>query len=315
LDFKKERVNGHNLFPESVEFKAEKKFKQFLNLNKGNIPFKTIDLGYGDDTEYQTYIGHYLDGLELLPFRPDFMFDHCFKIIDDAGRVYFPKKGVKGIVQGLGNLLINSSRKQWEEIADQLGQNIPLMTCRFIAKRICESHYCSNDTSEQYNERARECFGADFYQQFIKRFTWVDGKKNLSDEQINKASHFLKLYLSGKQGTKKTIVQSYKKLNLTKEANLPKPQQRLELILSLLLFLMRNERSHGVIISPFRTSRSSIDRYQSYYFAMLSAYIFSLGVLKLKGFGGMDDEVILNCCEDNLKIQKLFFNPTKKLNQ
>ncbi len=313
LDFKKERVNGHNLFPSKVEFKAEEKFKKFLNLNKGNTPFKTIKLGYGGAPEYQTYIGHYLDGLELLPFRPDFMFDHCFKIIDDAGKVHFPDKGIKGVVQGLGNRLMNQSPQQWERIANLLGQNIPLMTCRFLAKRICESYQCPDDTNKHYNERVKECFGIEFYNQFIERFKLENGKKDFNDAQIHKASLFLKLYLSGKEGTSKKIDKTYKRLNLTKKSNLPQVHRRIEFILSLLLFLMRNERSHGAIISPFRTSRSSIERYQSYYFSMLSTYIFSLGVLNLSGYGDIDNEVILECCEENIKLQKLFFNPTEKI--
>jgi hypothetical protein len=311
LDFKKERVNCHNRFPEIVQFKAERKFEEKLNNANGLTPFSPAQLDHGDDPIYQTCVGHLIDGLEFLPYRPDYMFDHCFKGIDEAGRYFFPKKGIKGIAQGLPGKLLNQSRGDWESVADLLGANIPLMTCRFLVKRICEAHFLKDGNSQQLSDRASHCFGSQFYGEFIKRFA-LDGtsqaKGRISTERINKGASFLKLYLSGKKGTKKSKNASYKCLDLTDEKNVPTHNTRLELLLSLLLFNMRNERSHGAVLSPFRTSKSSIDRYESYYFAMQCSYIFCLGALELRGFGSLSGEKIRICAEENVHLQLTFFS-------
>lgn len=310
MDFKKERVNCHNKYPELVQFKAERKFKEKLDKAHGVIPFQPIQIGYGDDPVYQTCIGHLIDGLEFLPYRPDYMFDHSFKVIDEAAGYYFSGKGIKGIVQGLPAKLLNHSRADWEAIVDLLGKNIPLMTCRFLVKRICEAHFLTDRNSEQFKDRTGSCLGAQFYDEFINRFALDnDGQLtgNISSEQINKGASFIKLYLSGKKGTKK-IKSSYKCLDLTKEINVPSHNKRMEFLLSLLLFNMRNERAHGAVLSPFRTSKSSIERYQSYYFAMLCSYIFCLGALDLRGFGNVPASSILICAESNLKLQTRFFS-------
>ncbi|CAO1659784.1 Apea-like HEPN domain-containing protein [Halomonas sp. NYA30] len=309
MDFKKERVHCHNKYPEVIQFKAESKFEKKLNKVNGVAPFYPVQLGYGDDPIYQTCIGHLIDGLELLPYRPDFMFDHCFKIIDEAGSFFFSRKGVKGIVQGVPQRLLNQSREDWESIIDLLGVNIPLMTCRFLVKRICEAHFLTDGNSKQLTDRASHCFGALFYNEFIKRFAVDDSGQaggSISTERINKGASFLKLYLSGKKGTQRARNSSYKCLDLANECNVPTPNQRMELLLSLLLFNMRNERSHGAVLSPFRTSKSSIGRYESYYFAMICSYIFCLGVLDLRGFGSLSGEKIKTCAEKMFVDNKYF---------
>ncbi len=109
MDFKKERVNCHNKYPELVQFKAERKFKGKLDQANGVTPFEPTQIGYGDDAVYQTCIGHLIDGLEFLPYRPDYMFDHSFKVIAETAGHFFPGKGIKGIVQGLPTKLLNHS--------------------------------------------------------------------------------------------------------------------------------------------------------------------------------------------------------------
>lgn len=311
MDFKKERVNCHNKYPELVQFKAERKFKGKLDQANGVTPFEPTQIGYGDDAVYQTCIGHLIDGLEFLPYRPDYMFDHSFKVIDETAGHFFPGKGIKGIVQGLPTKLLNHSRGEWESIIDFLGKNIPLMTCRFLVKRICEAHFLPDGNSKQLKDRASNCFGAQFYDEFINRFALDDSGQatgSISTERINKGASFLKLYLSGKKGTKIASDSSYKCLDLTNEKNVPSHNKRMEFILSLLLFNMRNERSHGAVLSPFRTSKSSIERYKSYYFAMLCSYIFCLGALDLRGFGDIPVGNMILCAEKNIQLQADFFS-------
>lgn len=310
MDFKKERVNFHNNFPETILFKAEIQFNEKLKKANGIIPFVPVKLGYDNDPLFQTYVGHLVDGMGSLPFRPDYMFDHCFKVIDDGGSKFFPKKGIKGVVQGLGNELLKQSKRDWECIVNSLGKYIPLMTCRFITKRLCEAYYLKDLNSKALSDRASKCFGVAFYNEFIQRFALDDNGKQtgiISTERIEKGGSFLKLYLSGNKATKRNGKASGQFLDLTKDCNIPTANQRIELLLSLLLFNMRNERSHGAVLSPFRTSKSSIERYQSYYFAMLCSYTFCLGVLSLSNYALLNSDKIKLCVDDNIDLQKVFF--------
>lgn len=121
-------------------FKGELKFKKALGNNKNQISFLPIKLGYDDDPSYPKCIGHFIDGMGSLPYRPDYMFDACFRVIDELGKGLFPGKGLAGISQGLGDKLLTHSRVEWGDIINSLGRYIPLMTCEFLVKRIVEAN-------------------------------------------------------------------------------------------------------------------------------------------------------------------------------
>lgn len=319
MDFKRERINIHNNYPEKIEFKAERQFRERLEKLNGAIPFKTIQLSTNDstydDSTYQIYVGHFIDGLDALPERPDYMFDHCFRVLDHAGSTYFKNKGNKGVVQGLGALLLKESTREWIEIINELGNSIPLMTCRYVSSILETSYYGDTDTSKQIRARVEECIGKSFYDEYIKHFE-SNKEENLNknfSKNIDKSASFLKLYLSGKKGTKKHP-NVHSKLDLTKEQNVPTPNTRIEFILSILLFTMRNERFHGTKLSQFRTSKATLEKYESFYYAMTASYIFALGSLQLHGYGNLNDNKILECCKENLKLQKQFFS-TKQTNK
>jgi hypothetical protein len=310
MDFKEARVATHNNWPKRIYFKAEELFKDKLDRNQGRIPFQPIVLNSDDDPEYQRFVGHLIDGLEALPFRPDYLFDHCFRIIDCGADQFFPKKGIKGIVQGLASLLLKESRHDWVMIIDALCTEMPLHTRQYLVKRMCSAYSDTDDDSKLVKERISECIGTSFYGAFVDKFC-SDGKGNLARipsgvSNIN-ATKFLKLYLSGKTGTR-TKKASHIPLDLTKDKNVPSENRRIEFLLSILLFTMRNERAHGEVLSPFRTSKASIERYESYYYSMLTAYIFALGVMQLRKFGGVNGASILQCCQANLNLQKAFFS-------
>lgn len=309
LDFKIARLNAYHQWPQSTKFKAEQKFDSCLEKNNNKVPFEVARLEKPSDNKQSIYIGHYLDGLEALPRRPDYMFDHCFRVIDSSSKIRYARKGLKGTAQGLGKELVKSAPAHWKVITDSLCHNLPAPTLMYIVKRMCESYAPQNDTSKQLHGRVVDCTGKDFYDEFIKKFS-IDESGNItptpSGKLLQSASSFMRLYLSGAVGTKKrqNIAQD---LDLTNPKNVPSDASRIEFLLSIWLFTMRNERAHGSALSPFKTSKSSLERYESYYFAMLASYIFSLGALSLSAPNLIKVSEIELCSLSNTASQNLFF--------
>jgi hypothetical protein len=304
MEFKRQRVNAHNNWPKQSEFKAETDFIARLEA-KSDLPFEPISIGYDDDPDYQRCVGHFLDGFDAMPRRPDYLFDHSFRALDLAGSALFPAKGIKGIVQGLGGVLLRSGQADWEAMTDALCQATPLRTCELIAKRILSATDTNNQDHTALIARSKNCLGVQFYSDFMSKYT-TPGQTAVGAETIQKAGSFLKLYLSGKQGTRNKTA-THAALDLTKAANVPSYNQRIELMLSILLFTLRNERAHGNAISPFRSSKATIERFQSYYFIMLASYVFALGALQLRGWGGINSAAIRIGCERNVALQQAFF--------
>ena len=305
-----QRIAAHNNWPSKEEFKAERAFREQMKAKNDLTPFKTIVLSQNSDPTYQICVGHFVDALEALPLRPDYFFDHCFKVIDESARPLFNKQGIKGIVQGLAGKLLASSSQEWKSIIDALGENIPLMTCRYLAKRMLLAHGSNDDLDKQLTARIEKCMRKAVYDEFVGKFgTDVFGARvnPPSNDAIEKAASFLKIYISGKPASK-SRGSGFALLNLKNPNNNPTHHQRIEFLLSILLFTMRNERAHGAVLSAFRTSKGTLERYESYYFSMLCAYIFALSVLSLRGFGSVSAQAISCCVGDNLALQKKFFS-------
>lgn len=308
MNFQKTRVDIHNNYPEKILFKAELAFKKRLEDKCLNVVFSPIKLQYDEDASFQVYLSHYIDGLNTLPFRPDQTFDNNFKVIDDAGRPLFQKGGTTKVLEGLSHKLSINHNPDWQEIIDVLTENIPLMTCRYIAKNIFEAYKDNSFDGGKLKARIEGCLGKMEYEQLIKQFSTKQSTESgpTSLEHLKSASSFLRLYLKGKK-TSKSKKTYPSKLDLSKDKNVLSHAKRFDILISILLYTMRNERSHGASISPFITSKSTFERYESYYFAMLCSYIFSLGVLSLRGFAGLNSTSILDCCKKNIEIQKVFF--------
>jgi hypothetical protein len=307
MDFKGRRVVAHNVWPEATEFRAEAEFKDKISSQDGLAPFKTIALDTNSNPAYQRCVGHFIDGLDAMPNRPDYLFDHCVKVLDLAQRHLAQGKGLRGVMESLPAALLAKDSNSWEEIANQLGQAIPRVTVDFLAKRLLQAYLGQGEKPQQLRDRAETAMGQALYNAFCKKYSTDSSGNTLQDFGVNipKAGSFLRLYLSGEPGTRKKKA-SASVLNLTKNA-IP-AQTRMQVILSLLLFTARNERAHGAVISPFRTSKANLERYESYYYLMLVAYIFALGTLALRfPEKSVDWSAILAGCQDNLILQKAFF--------
>lgn len=309
VDFKKARVNAHNNWPSQSVFKAEVMFEEKLKEKIGEKIFIPMKISYNENPDYQRCVGHLLDALESLPRRPDYFFDHCFRIIDISGSPLAPNKGISGVVKKLGIKLLNQDKSEWEQITDILYKAAPLRSYEWLAKRIIlAASPSAPNVNKQLNSRAEKCFGTPFHEAFIKKYM-LDSSGNIipdaAEKNKEKAAKLLKLYFSGNQGTREKPA-SDPALDLTKKSNVPKYERRIEALPSLFLFTLRNERAHGNVISPFRTSRANIDRYQSYYFNMMVAYSFAIGAMILQ-YDCAKSSDVLDWVKENANLQKNFF--------
>ncbi|KQW82041.1 hypothetical protein [Ensifer sp. Root127] len=306
MNFSQERVRSHNGWPEIKTFKAEVAYKGLLAKSNYLAPFEPIMISENVDPHYQRCVGHLLDALDVMPNRPDVAFDNLFRIIDFGGQqIIGPKKGVTGAVQKLPAKLMQIGGPDWEDTIDALISAMPLRLLEYLAKRILEPTAASSGLPN----RARHSFGDTFYDAFMAKYAFDATGTRLSPvptENVKNAAKLLKLYLSGKVGTRARSA-SNAGLDLTKPKNVPDLRRRTEVILSLLLYTVRNERAHGATISPFRTSKATVQRYESFYFIMLAGYIFALGILQTK-YGGCEFSKIFEGCKANIALQRSFFS-------
>lgn len=308
MNFSNERIRAHNDWPTDIRFKAEDAFRSRLLERNSKVPFEPMQLTFSDDPDYQRCIGHLLDALDQMPSRPDYALDHFFRIIDIVGTSIPIGNAIKGVVQGAAQRLLVDDRASWERIIDALCTAMPLRTHEFLAKRLLSASILPPG-KDGLHKRALHTLGSNFHPAFITKYTTDKSGCLITDESKfdwASAGKLLKLYLSGKPSTRMKAA-STQALDLSKLSNVPDYRRRSEVLTSLLLFQIRNERAHGAIISPFRTSKATIVRYQSYYFSMLISYVYALGIMNLK-FNCIIPSEILTGCLKNIQIQKDFFD-------
>lgn len=279
MDFKGRRVNAHNTWPVSAEFRAEVEFRERLGTSLGSAIFRPAQLADNADAVYQKCVAHFIDGLDALPQRPDYYFDHCFRVLDVLKKtIAHPDKGLSGVAANLPAKLLILDQNSWTQIANSFGAAIPRVTIDFLAKRLLSTYRTNDEELKLLRKRAIDILGAQFYEEFCKKFT----NDNLGNplpsftKNIPAAGSLMRLYLSGQPGTRGKKA-SHPVLDV--RLNPISAPKRLQVLLSLLLFTVRNERAHGAILSPFRSSKAKLERYESYYYIMLTAYIFALGSL------------------------------------
>jgi hypothetical protein len=310
IDFKGRRVEAHNTWPAAIEFRAEADFNKLVHANAGRAPFEPIQLQPNGDPEYQTCVGHLIDGLDALPLRPDYFFDHCFRVLDHATATIAPNKGIEGVMEKLPARLLAIDSALWTDIVDLLGQSMPRVTLDLLARRLLQAETAGRPKLEGLKKRAPKILGTGFYNDFCQKYLHDEHGNPLPTlgESISLAGRFFRLFLSGKAGTR-TKAASHSELDL--RGKIVGAEKRMQVVLSLLLFNARNERAHGAVISPFRTSKATADRYESYYFMALTTYIFALGSLAVRFPNqSVTSAAIAAGLKKNLDLQTAFFAAT-----
>jgi hypothetical protein len=306
VTFKSQRVEAHNEWPAVTEFAAEVDFRAELAANSGRAPFQPIKLEHNDDPAYQTCIGHLIDGLDALPLRPDYFFDHCFRVLDN-GTGYFGSKGIEGVMMKLPGDLIAADSATWTVVVNELVEAMPHITRLLLARRLLQSH-AVKPALKPLIKRAERVFGSVFAAQFGQKYAYDASGAALPsiNSNIDRAASLLKQYLSGEPGTR-TKAPTHPALDL--RGTVIPAKQRMQVLLSLLLFTLRNERAHGTVISPFRTSRATVERYESYYYIALMAYVFALGSISVRfSTASITSTQILTGMRANLALLSAFFH-------
>jgi len=308
-DAREARIASHNGWPVITKTKAETDFSDLLDANPGlqvliPYPFDGID-----DNDFHRHLGMLIDGLEMLPKRPDHAFDFFFRAVDELSQMMTGKTKITDAVESLGPRVCGSlaTHDAWKSFINLFSGKLPTPTARFMAQRVLDAYGVKKDP---IRPRAERLFGEqrykDFHQRFRGRFA-VEDSKGLAGG-ANNAGVFLKHLVS--QRAARPVGsgdQSYPTLDLADPSNIFDEPKALSAMMSLAAFTSRNERFHGSSLSPFRSSKASLSTYAGYYFEMLFVYTLAVGLMieLFDGCGDVDAWMI-NMNENIVKLDKLF---------
>jgi hypothetical protein len=270
-DTKHLRIKYNNEWPSKFLFPAEQQLKQILDVNNVQQGFIPAKLAPSTDQEFHSLLGHFLEGLDQLPYRPDVAFDAIWKTLDAE---FFRVKDEVSAPQHESRFESFVNKVTTDQNTCKaflpLANVIPMQTCEFAAKRILKSKATPDQHSEAFLKRVKGCFGNALYSSFLSKYEpiWATSP----DEAQRKSGAFLRKLVLGSEmdinGEKYTLSQ----------------EKKTSFLVSIVMPQFRNERFHGTTFPPFRSSAAKLKTYAHGYFILQVAYALLLEVFLYRNF-------------------------------
>jgi hypothetical protein len=295
MDTKQLRVKYHNEWPAKFEFPAERKFfakMKAAGLSQGMV---AVPLDSSDNHQFQFYLGYLIDALDMLPMRPDHAFDHIWKALDAE---FF-------IVQ---KELVNLSASRFDAFVDKVLNDpnaavafmdylklIPFQTCEYAAKRVIQASATNDNNSNILLSRAKQSLGSQFVDCLVSKYPPANNGKPSPANQ-RKAGRLLKLVFDGKE-----VELAGAKFNIAAE-------NQARFLVKVVLANSRNERFHGGVFPPFRSSSAKLSTYAHAYFLLHLSYSLLLEVFLYREYGVITSSKVKSGIVHNSNLFMLLFH-------
>jgi len=302
---KRRRIEIVHSWPSKAQFEIEKIFSEKLQSLSIPEAFRPVSLNYSNEKFFQRSIAYMLDALDFLPYRPDLAFDFIWRAIDFLTSQTVSEQGIscnndKDILRASVDTLWTNYFKTNPILNAcflKLIQCVPVQSCEYLFKRL----YANYDASKPNNPNKE-----------ISRLIAFDGgaARNLEAKQVielirqnypydgmisrRKGSRFLFRYIKGDE-----LTVSDGALSKTISANLA---QQLNFCINGILYTLRNDRAHGGVFSPFRSSKATLRTYAHCGFSFLLAYYLLLALIDIRDDKLINKELLINNYHLNIEL-------------
>lgn len=285
------RTRFNNSWPASFLFPVEEALSQRLAKHNVASIFLPAPLNHSEDHAFQTLLSHCIDALDYLPLRPDFAFDQIWKALDAE---FFRLKKIPGTPANQSRFTVFATKIANDPLCSKshhsLASHTPLQTCEYFAKRILDSTANPNEHSEQFIKRVEQTLGAALLADIHAKYdsAWLTPATKASTQR--KLGGLIKIILSGRQVT---VGAGVYQLNNDEIARL---------LISTILPQFRNERFHGSVRPPFRSSSATLKSYAHAYFLLLYAYSLMCEVFLYRSFNVTQSPNVVAATQRNLNL-------------
>lgn len=271
----KKRVNYHNRQVKGTDMwmeQAQKELKKKLDETGLKQIFVPLHLNEVPTTEFlfvnaklNKIHSMYCDLYEELPYRPDMAFDVVWRSFEVMSKYYSCKvwndPDIKDTLlfqrvsqEVIVNLL--NSNNQLEKSFNLLFESIPDTTLRFMVVRLFVSRDLVVLPQLHYiKERAKKILTDNHYDAFYN--TYFEANGTLSPENHIKAARMMRSILKGEAVEMNGV--SFKPFDLC---------ERIELLISCILYVSRCERYHGDYVSQFKSNMAKQVTYYNFYYLL-----------------------------------------------
>ena len=294
MDTKLLRLKYHNDWPKRFQFPAEEAFDALMHERGIVRTLVPANLALSDDHTFQSYLGFIIDALDMLPMRPDLAFEHLWKALDAEFFIVQQEIGNHNCSRfdGFVDKVLNDPKTAAGFL--QYLPSIPLQTCEYGAKRVIEASSRNDNHSNTLLGRAKSAVGEPFINELVCKFPPSANHKPSSSDQRN-AGRLFKMLFNGQAI----------ELNGTQFAFTDK--QRALFVIKVILANSRNERFHGGVFPPFRSSAATTSTYSHAYYLFHISYALLLDVFLYREYGVIQIDDVRQAIVANVSVFNQLF--------
>jgi hypothetical protein len=249
---------------------ADKGLKQILSTVK--MDKTTAFAALASDKQLAKIFSSFLDVYDSLPYHPDLAFDAAWRSLEYSIRVYADRawrykedKPLHDIFPKISSEVVESLINKEADLKDAfeyLVSNTSISAARYTIVRLFYAKQLSEAPQIKFvRERVEKVLPKDMLEAIEK--VYMDGEGRMTARNVKDVARRLIRLLNGQD------IQigdtSYKPIPLC---------DRIELLISGILYTSRCERFHGDIYSPLKSSKTTLLTYYEYYFLALASMLF-----------------------------------------
>lgn len=258
-DYIKKRIDYINKWPNVVPFEAEINYKnrcdQFIETHTRQ-PFSLIKLWEDNNDHYNRAISHFIDSLDVMPFHPNFAFSFVFSALDFYSKSVYSSSNIticfKTLAEDISDLADHDTNIN--DLLKLLFTVIPVSSTMYLYKCLCGL----KPENKAYNRVTTNIDNRDN----ITRKNLVDSiytKYGDSTANRNPALLYRKVFINSSISVNGTT------FNITNSV-------RLHLLISGIIYSLRNDSLHGSSMSSTKSSQTTPKRYALNYYCYLATY-------------------------------------------
>jgi hypothetical protein len=277
-DMSKIRVKRHDHYKEwalkgdlpNSYYPAEAAFVNRLQTRPSQL-FYPYQFPYVDSDVYHYHVAFLVEAVELLPLKMDLSFDAIWRAFEAFYKnSVMPQRDFK-LNQEAPGLAANIDAKcELNLLLDDMFKNIPVQSCEYLVERIFQQWQIpSTDYTKIVNRLNNPAGNHLTIVDFLNRVAAKYRAPNLHPDNHRKAAMLLRLALDGQevdvQGSKITLPRS----------------ERISFFINALLYTFRNDRFHGNVQPPFKSSVGTLQTYAHVHYCLIWAHfllLFSMAI-------------------------------------
>lgn len=300
----KTRLKRHKLYkdwvcPSLIEessYPAESALRESISANASPV-FVPFPFGYTDDDDYHYHLAFLVEAVELMPLKMDLAFDSTWRAFES-----FYKRCVNGgagfqlqqIAPALGASLDATAHLSVE--LDLLLSSIPVQSCEYFTQRILRDwQIAGTDYHRIWNRLTNPAGKHPIFELLLPEIAAKYSAPNPTPGDMRKASTLMRLVLKGDE------------VNLNGKLFVVPRSERISFLLNALLYTFRNDRFHGNIQPPFKSSLGTLKTYAHAHYCLIWAHFLFLVLIPSVQPAFVPLNLLASNTGDNLRAFKTLY--------